>query len=103
MKHSLRNCHSSPIEQEKHKAPTSEIAKTTNFGEPLTTSHVSNLKEIADSQRGYDNPYCPRSDAWEGCNSLDTCLNEISEMLISIYTKYRCQWSGCLIEKEFKR
>ena len=57
VKHSLRNCHPSPVEQEKHRAPTSEIAKTTNFGEPLTTSHVSNLKEIADSQRGGDNPY----------------------------------------------
>ena len=63
VKHSLRNCHSSPVEQEKHKAPTLEIAKTRNFMEPLMTSHVSNLKEIADSQRGYDNPYSFHSHA----------------------------------------
>ena len=56
VKHSLGNCHSSLAEQKKHKAPTSDIAKTTNYREPLTTSHVSNLKEIAKSQRGYDNP-----------------------------------------------
>ena len=29
--------------------------------EPLTTSHVSNLKEIVDSQGGCDNPYCTQA------------------------------------------
>ena len=56
VKHSLGNCCSSPTKQEKHRAPTSDIAKITNCGGPLTTSHMSNLKEIADSQRSCDNP-----------------------------------------------
>ena len=36
-------------------------------------------------------------EAWEGCNLVNTCLNEASEESIGIYEKSRCQWSGCLI------
>ena len=36
----------------------------------------------------------------KGCNSVNTCLNGASEASIGIYTKSRCQWSGCLIKKK---
>ena len=38
--------------------------------------------------------------AWEGRNSVITCLNGASEASVGIYTENRCQWSGCLIDLE---
>ena len=38
------------------------------------------------------------SKAWEGHNSLNTCLDEASEESIAIYAKSRCQWNGGLID-----
>ena len=40
------------------------------------------------------------SDSLEGHNSLNTCLNGVSEESIGIYAKSRCQWSGRLIDLE---
>ena len=43
----------------------------------------------------------PRSpEAWEGRNLVNTYLNGTSEESISIHTKNRCQWNGCLIDLE---
>ena len=46
----------------------------------------------------------PRSSkSLEGHNSLNTCSNEASEESIRIYTKIKCQWSGCAIKKTWTR
>ena len=42
------------------------------------------------------------SKAWEGCDSLNTYPNGVSEESIGIYAKSKCQWSGHLIEKKLK-
>ena len=34
-------------------------------------------------------------EAWEGCNSVKTCLNGTSQESIGIYAENRCQWNGC--------
>ena len=39
-------------------------------------------------------------DSLEGRNSVITCSNGASEESIGIYTKNKCQWSGCLIHLE---
>ena len=45
----------------------------------------------------------PKSpEAWEGYNSMNTCLNGASKESIGIYAKNKCQWSGCLIDLEPK-
>ena len=38
--------------------------------------------------------------AWEGRNSVNTCMNGASEESIGIYAKNRCQWSGRLVDLE---
>ena len=40
------------------------------------------------------------SEAWEGCNSVNTCPNRTSEESIGIYVKIRCQWNGRSIDLE---
>ena len=42
------------------------------------------------------------SKAWEGCISLDTYPNEASEVLIGIYAKNRCRWSGRLMKSSLE-
>ena len=39
----------------------------------------------------------------EGCNSMNICLNGVSEESINSYTKSRCHWSGCLIKIKLKQ
>ena len=47
------------------------------------------------------NPRSPES--LEGRNSLITFSNRASKESIGIYTKKRCQWSGCLIKKSLEK
>ena len=43
----------------------------------------------------------PRSsEAWEGRNSVNNCLNGANEKFIDIYAKSRCHWSGHAIVLE---
>ena len=41
-------------------------------------------------------------DSLEGRNSMNTCSNGASEESIGIYTKSRCQWSGCSIDSKLE-
>ena len=36
----------------------------------------------------------------EGRNSMNSCPNGASEESVGIYSKSRCQWSGCSIKTE---
>ena len=63
----------------------------------LGTSHSTESAVVRDNIVQGVMPESPES--LKGHNSVNTCSNGASEESIDIYSKNRCQWTGCLIKK----